>query len=96
MPALSFILLGLAGMKMSHKLAGIIGTCSLAVVTVLSYYTAIEYFLVVGREASSGLYPTVTAFDFTWLKFSELLTFNIGFRLTPISVMMLIVISLSA
>lgn len=93
LPALSFILLGLAGMKMSHKLAGIIGTCSLAVVTVLSYYTAIEYFLVVGREASSGLYPTVTAFDFTWLKFSELLTFNIGFRLTPISVMMLIVIS---
>ena len=93
LPALSFILLGLAGMKMSHKLAGIIGTCSLAVVTVLSYYTAIEYFLVVRREASSGLYPTVTAFDFTWLKFSELLTFNIGFRLTPISVMMLIVIS---
>ena len=42
LPALSFILLGLAGMKMSHKLAGIIGTCSLAVVTVLSYYTAIE------------------------------------------------------
>ena len=93
LPALSFLLLGLAGMKMSHKLAGIIGTCSLAVVTILSYYTAIEYFLVVGREASSGLYPTVTAFDFTWLRFSELLTFNIGFRLTPISVMMLIVIS---
>ena len=93
LPALSFLLLGLAGMKMSHKLAGIIGTCSLAVVTILAYYTAIEYFLVVGREASSGLYPTVTAFDFTWLRFSELLTFNIGFRLTPISVMMLIVIS---
>ena len=47
LPLLSFILLGLAGMKMSHKLAGIIGTASLAVVTVLSYYTAIEYFLVI-------------------------------------------------
>jgi hypothetical protein len=32
-------------------------------------------------------------FNFTWLRFSELLTFNIGFRLTPISVMMLIVIT---
>ena len=93
LPALSFILLGLAGMKMSHKVAGIVGTCSLAVVTVLCYYTAIEYFLVAGRDAATGLYPTVTAFDFDWIRFSELLTFTIGFRLSPISVMMLIVIS---
>ncbi len=92
LPALSFILLGLAGMKMSHKVAGLIGTCSLAVVTVLCYYTAINYFLVEGRGAD-GLFPTVTAFDFAWIRFSELLTFTIGFRLTPISVMMLIVIS---
>ena len=93
LPALSFILLGLAGMKMSHKVAGLIGTFSLAVVTVLCYYTAIQYFLVEGRDAATGLYPTITAFDFVWIKFSELLTFTIGFRLTPISVMMLIVIS---
>ena len=92
LPALSFILLGLAGMKMSHKVAGSIGTCVLAVVTVLCYYTAFKYFLVDGRGAD-GLYPTVTAFDFVWIKFSELLTFTIGFRLTHISVMMLIVIS---
>lgn len=92
LPALSFILLGLAGMKMSHKVAGSIGTCVLAVVTVLCYYTAFKYFLVDGRGAD-GLYPTVTAFDFVWIKFTELLTFTIGFRLTPISVMMLIVIS---
>ena len=93
LPALSFLLLGLAGMKMSHKTAGIIGTCSLAVVTILSYYTAFEYFLVAGRDVASGLYPTETVFDFTWLRFSELLTFNLGFRITPISAMMLIVIS---
>ena len=93
LPALSFILLGLAGMKMSHKVAGLIGTFSLAVVTVLCYYTAIQYFLVEGRDAATGLYPTITAFDFVWIKFSELLTFTIGFRLPPISVMMLIVIS---
>ena len=97
LPLLSFVLLGLAGMKMSHKLAGIIGTASLAVVTVLSYYTAIEYFLVIGRDAATGMYPVLTPFDFTWLDFGTIngmqLLFTLGFRLTPISVMMLIVIS---
>ena len=97
LPMLSFLLLGLAGMKMSHKLAGIIGTASLAVVTVLSYYTAIEYFLVVGRDAATGMYPVLTPFDFTWLDFGTIngmqLLFTLGFRLTPISVVMLIVIS---
>src|SRR5574344_1276711 len=93
LPALTFLLLGLAGMKMPHKVAGLIGTCSLAIVTALSYYTAIEYFLVQGRDAATGLYPTITPFNFTWIKFSELLTFNIGFRISPISAMMLIVIS---
>jgi len=92
LPALSFLVLGLAGMKMSHKVAGLIGTTVLGIVFALSIYTAYEYFFVNGRDAY-GLYPTVTAFNLTWLKFSELLTFNIGFRLTPISVMMLIVIS---
>ncbi len=37
LPALTFVLLGLVGMKMSHKVAGLIGTCSLAVVTVLCF-----------------------------------------------------------
>ena len=32
LPLLTFIVLGLAGMKMSHKTAGLIGTCSLGVV----------------------------------------------------------------
>ncbi|MBP7358551.1 MAG: NADH-quinone oxidoreductase subunit L [Prevotella sp.] len=92
LPALSFVLLGLAGMKMSHKVAGIIGTVVLGTIFCLSYYTAFEYFLGQGR-GSDGLFPTITPFNFTWLKFNELLTFNIGFRLTPISVMMLVVIT---
>lgn len=93
LPALSFILLGLAGMKMRHRLAGLIGTAVVATVFGLSYYAAYDYFFILGRDAATGMYPSVTVFDYTWLRFSELLTFNIGFRLTPISVMMLIVIS---
>lgn len=95
LPALSFLVLGLAGMKMSHKVAGIIGTTSLAVVTLLSYYTAIEYFIVAGRVGE--YFPTITAFHFTWLDFGIIngmhLVFDIGFHIKPISVMMLIVIS---
>ena len=44
LPLLSFVIIGLAGMKMSHKVAGLIGTTSLGLVTVLSYYTAFVYF----------------------------------------------------
>ena len=33
LPALSFVILALAGMKMSHKTAGLIGTTSLGLVT---------------------------------------------------------------
>lgn len=44
LPALSFLVLGLYGMKLSHKVAGLIGTTSLGLVTVLSYMTAFSYF----------------------------------------------------
>lgn len=93
LPFLSFLLLGLLGMKMKKPVAGMIGTAVLAVLWCMSLYTAYEYFFAVGRDAATGLYPTVTVFNFTWLNFTEALTFNIGFRLTPISVMMLIVIT---
>ena len=93
LPFLSFLVLGLAGMKMKKQVAAIIGTVLMGCVFGLSIYTAYEYFFAIGRDASTGLYPTVDSFNFTWLKFTELLTFNIGFRLTPISVLMLIVIT---
>lgn len=98
LPFLSFLLLGLLGMKMPKKVAGYIGTALMLVVVCLCYYTAYQYFFGVGREAS-GLYPTVTAFNITWLDFGKSpifgidLLFKIGFRLTPISTMMLLVIT---
>ena len=98
LPFLSFLLLGLLGMKMPKKVAGYIGTALMLVVVCLCYYTAYQYFFGVGREAS-GLYPTVTAFNLTWLDFGKSpifgidLLFKIGFRLTPISTMMILVIT---
>ena len=98
LPFLSFLLLGLLGMKMPKKVAGYIGTALMLMVVCLCYYTAYQSFFGVSREAS-GLYPTVTAFNLTWLDFGKSpifgidLLFKIGFRLTPISTMMLLVIT---
>ena len=57
LPVLSFLVLALAGMKMPHKVAGAIGTLSLAAVTVLSYITAIGYFG--APRTAEGLLPDI-------------------------------------
>ena len=90
LPLLSFIVLGLAGMKMQHKVAGLIGTCSLGMVTILSYITAFQYFF--GLDRVNGVYQTFVPYNFTWLPLGNL-HFDLGILLDPISVMMLIVIS---
>ena len=89
LPLLSFIVLGLAGMKMKHKLAGLIGTCSLGLVTILSYMTAFQYFT---ADRVNGVYQTIVPYNYTWLPLGHL-HFDMGILLDPISVMMLIVIS---
>ena len=44
LPFLSFLILGLAGMRMKNSVTGAIGTASLAGVALLSYLTAFHYF----------------------------------------------------
>ena len=88
---LSFLILALAGMKMPHKVAGAIGTLSLAAVTVLSYITAAGFFT--AQRTAEGLLPVATPWNFRWLPFTESLHIDMGIMLDPISVMMLVVIS---
>ena len=76
---------------MKSKVAGIIGTISLATVACLSYYTAFSYFT--GARNAEGVYPTITAWNFNWLPFSSNLSIDFGFMIDPISLMMLVVIS---
>ena len=90
LPMLSFLILGLAGMKMSHKVAGLIGTTSLGIVTILSYITAFSYFT--ADRCADGAFSTIVPVNFTWMHFGAL-HFDLGIMLDPISVMMLIVIS---
>ena len=89
LPLLSFVVLGLAGMKMQHKVAGLIGTCSLGIVTILSYLCAFQYF---GMDRVDGVYQTFVPYNMTWLPLGNL-HFDLGILLDPISVVMLIVIS---
>lgn len=91
LPLLSFLLLGLAGMKMRHRLAGSIGTISLGVVALLSYVTAYNYFTL--DRTAEGVFPTVQPWNFEWLPFTESLHIDMDIMLDPISVMMLVVIS---
>ena len=91
LPLLSFLFLGLAGMKLKPVVAGAIGTAVLAVVALLSYCTAFEYFSA-GRDAA-GVFPTLVPWNTVWLPISRTLHIDLGILLDPISVMMLGVIS---
>ena len=92
-PLFMFIFLGLAGVKMSHKLAGTLGTLGMGTVLVLSYYTAFTYYF-----SGNPLFIDGTdrlqyeVFNVTWLQFTDFLSIKLGFLLDPISAMMLIVI----
>lgn len=63
----------------------------LAVVALLSYCTAFEYFSA-GRDAA-GVFPTLVPWNTVWLPISRTLHIDLGILLDPISVMMLVVIS---
>ncbi len=91
LPLLSFLLLGLAGKIMPHKAAGTIGTLTIGAVTVLSYYTAITYFAA-GRD-TSGVFAETMPYCFQWLPLGEELCIDMGILISPISAMVLIVIS---
>lgn len=90
-PFMVFILLGLAGHKLKPKLSGLIGTCGLGLVTLLSYFTAYSYFFTTDRI--NGAFQKIEAFNITWLQFTDKLHIDLGVLLDPISVMMLVVIS---
>ena len=91
LPLLSFLVLGIGGKWMTHRTAGIIGTTVLAVVALLSYATAWQYFS--APRLADGTFDTVIPYNVTWLPFTQTLSIDLGILLDPISVMMLIVIS---
>ena len=90
-PLFMFLLLGLTGMKMSHKLAGWLGCLGMGTVLVLSYWTALSYFFG-DFYTAEGTRATLVLWNVDWLQFTQNLVIRLGFMLDPISAMMLIVI----
>lgn len=93
-PITMFLILGIGGVKMSRKMAGVLGILGMGTTMTLAYTVAFTYFFS-GDPAFilDGVRQQFQVFDATWLAFTEKLVVNIGFLLDPISAMMLVVIT---
>ncbi|MEO5602433.1 MAG: NADH-quinone oxidoreductase subunit L, partial [Cyclobacteriaceae bacterium] len=88
-PLATFLTLGLLSNRLKPEVAGIIGTTSLFIITILSYYTAYKYFATPDPEEG---YSSIETFSILWLAFTDHLQIHLGILLDPLSVMMLVVI----
>ncbi len=89
-PLAVFLLLGIFNQKIKPAVSGYIGVFGLLVSTILSLYTAYQYFFVKGKV--NGIYENIIQ-KTTWMNFTDTLSIDMGVLLDPISVMMLIVVS---
>lgn len=92
LPVISFILIALVGRKYFPSLCGALGTLSLLVSFVLAATVAYDYFFVVGKVGDA--YQQIVPLKFTWLQFRPDLSIDMGIMLDPISVMMIVVVTL--
>ena len=91
-----FLLLGIAGCKMSHRVAGWLGTLGMGTTAILAYVVAFTYFFSGNPDfinAESGERLHYVVFNQSWLSFTENLHIDIGFYLDSISALMLVVIT---
>lgn len=92
LPLFSFVLIALAGRKNFPLLCGAIGTVSILTSFILSATVAYDYFFVAGKVGE--VYQQIIPLKITWLKFTKDIAIDIGILLDPISVMMLVVVTL--
>lgn len=89
-PLAVFLLLGLFYNKIRPAVSGWIGVGGIFAAALLSFYTAYQYFFVVGK--TDGIYPALQD-KFLWMSFTDKLQIDMGVLVDPISVMMLVVVS---
>ena len=98
LPLFMFFVLGLLGMKMPKKVAGILGTCAMLVTTIVAYGVALTYFFD-SQYIVDGVRKPVEVFNYTWLTLGQFvpalgnLHIDMGTFIDPIAAMMLIVIT---
>ncbi|MBC8172733.1 MAG: NADH-quinone oxidoreductase subunit L [Chitinophagales bacterium] len=100
LPLACFVVLGLWGRKRFKSFSGIVGTGSVLASTILSFYTAYQYFFGeaplndgVGQGSVEGVYGHFIVMKYTWLQFSPNVSIDMGIILDPIAVMMIVVVS---
>lgn len=89
-PLAAFLILGILNKKIQPSISGLFGVVGMATSTLLSYYTAYQYFFV--QTKVNGAFQVFSE-KIVWLKFTETLHIDMGFLIDPISVMMLVVVS---
>jgi len=90
-PLVVFLLLGIFNQKIQPAISGYIGVFGLLASATLSLYAAYQYFFVSGKV--DGVYQTFSEKS-VWMNFTETLQIDMGVMIDPISVMMLVVVSI--
>ena len=90
-PLVVFLLLGIFNQRIKPAVSGYVGVLGLLTSTLLSFYTAYQYFFVYGK--ANGVYQTFVE-KTVWMNFTDTLAIDMGVLVDPISVMMLIVVSI--
>lgn len=89
-PLAVFLVLGIFNQKIKPAISGYIGVFGLLVSAVLSLNAAYQYFFISGKV--DGVYQTFVD-KMVWMNFSDTLHIDMGILVDPISVMMLVVVS---
>ncbi|WP_299553662.1 NADH-quinone oxidoreductase subunit L [Seonamhaeicola sp.] len=89
-PFIVFLLLGIFNQKIKPAVSGYVGVFGLLASAMLSFYAAYQYFFVNGKV--DGVYQTFTE-KTVWMHFTDTLHIDMGILVDPISVMMLVVVS---
>lgn len=92
LPLLGFVLLGLGGKGLFKNFAGILGTVFMLAAAGMALTVAYQYFFVSGKIGE--VYQASIPFTIRWLPFANGLSIDLGVLLDPISVMMLVVVTL--
>jgi len=93
LPLLSFLILGLFGRWLGDRLVGVLATAVIFTSAVLACWLAADYF---GHYQDGVAAPTLIPFQFEWLRFQEHLAVNIGVLVDPISVLLMVAVTVAS
>jgi NADH-quinone oxidoreductase subunit L len=93
LPLAGFVLLGLFGRKYFRAFSGVIGTGLVLVSTGLALWVAYQFFLGTGDTALALRSHSMIVFKAGWLPFSPHLSIDLSAIMDPISVMMIVVVT---